>query len=164
MRGSYLYIQCKPMIFHISLIASIHAPRAHGACSIGIKFLHVLANPSRNAATNEEILEDIALCVVLLVELLLGCQRNYDPQKISRQSTNLHQKHKTKSNHTIFIYHPRQRKKSHLKTGGIFAICSEAVIVRSPARTNQTVLGPNRSQNMSECVPAALHPVHSHSN
>lgn len=111
MRGSYLCIQCKPMIFHISLIASIHAPRAHVACSIGIKFLHVLANPSRNAATNEEILEDIGLCVVLLVELLLGCQRNYDPQKISRQSTNLHQKHKTKSNHTIFIYHPRQRKK-----------------------------------------------------
>ena len=66
------------MIFHTSLIASIHAPRAHGACSIGIKLLHVLANPSRYAATNEEILEDIGLCAVLLVELLLGCQRNHD--------------------------------------------------------------------------------------
>lgn len=42
------------------------------------QFLHVLANPSRNAATNEEILEDIGLCTVLLVELLLGCHKNHD--------------------------------------------------------------------------------------
>ena len=39
---------------------------------------HILADPSRNTATNEGIFENIFLCIVLGIELSCSCQRNYN--------------------------------------------------------------------------------------